>query len=360
MYGTIRFWDQESSGKEQAILNVYDWYGVLSPELLKQFEKETGIKVNYDVYESNDSLEAKLLAGRSGYDIVFPSALPYAARQIQIGVYQPIQFSKLSNWKNIHPIILKHMKKIDPSGTYILPYYWGTLGVVLDKDKVSKTLNKSQWNESDLLFDPQTLKKLSKCGVSLLTEATDIFPLVLHYLKKSPYTRDPKDYKEALKHLSKIRPYIKRFSSGRFINDIVSGDLCVAQAWSGEAHKAIEEGQELGKRIEYVIPQEGTELWIDCIGIPARAPHPNNAHRFVNFILRKKIAASITNRTNLATVVLDALPFIKKSIRDNPNIFPSPKLLSKCFMEIPHQGHENREFDRMRTRALAAIRFKMG
>ncbi len=342
--------------QEEACVNVYDWYGMLTREVIQQFENETGIRVRYDLYDNNEILEAKLLASNSGYDVVFPSASPYVSRQIAVGIYQPINKSLLTNLGKFDPFIERQMRIVDSELKYALPYYWGTVGIAFDVDKLNALLPGVSQDSYELLFNPENLKKLAPYGVSFLEEAIDVFPLVQNYLGKSRDSTDENDLEEAYQHLLKLRPYIKRFTSGRFINDLVMGDTCIAQGWSGEAQQAVEEAKDVGRNIKYIIPKEGSILWIDCIAIPVGAPHPHNAHLFINFLLRPDISAQITNHNNNPTAIEESYKLVDEHIRSNPNIFPPKKVKAKLFLGKPQTDEKSMNYDRLRTRTWAKVR----
>lgn len=347
---------KNSSIEEDCVVNVYDWYGMIPTDILHQFENETGIRVQYDVYDNNEVLEAKLLASNSGYDLVFPSASPYLARQIQVGIYQPLNKSALTNLVNLDPSVLKHMKEIDDFMVYSIPFYWGTLGFAYDVDKIKSVLPNVDVDSYALLLDPKNLEKLASFGVSLLEESVDVFPVVLRFLGKKPQSQDVKDLELATNHLLKLRPYIRRFSSSRMMNDLIMGDVCLAQTWSGEIQKAEIEARELGRRIRYVVPKEGTTLWIDCMAVPKGAPHPKNAHTFINFMLRPDISARLTNETKLPTIKLDSLPMVHEDIRNNATVYPPKSVMVKLQLDAPHLDSAGMAFDRLRTRAWAHVR----
>jgi len=344
------------SKKEDLYVNVYDWYGMLSHEILRQFEEETGISVRYDLYDNNEVLEAKLLASNSGYDVVFPSASPYVSRQIEAGIYQPFDKSLLPNFKDFDPIIVEQMRFIDPDLTYSIPYYWGTIGIAFDADKISKLLPGAPQDSRDLLFNPENLKRLAPYGVSFLEEAIDVFPLILAYLGKDNDSTSPEDLELAYQHLLKLRPFIRRFTSSRFINDLVMGDVCIAQAWSGEAYQAIQEAKDVGRNIKYIIPKEGSTLWIDCIAIPVGAPHPKNAHTFINFLLRPDISAKISNEVFIPTIIQAGLDQVDPVIRNNPGLYPPREIMLKLRLDKPQKSEESIAYDKLRTRVWTKVR----
>lgn len=338
------------------VVNVYDWYGNLSKEILDQFEKETGIKVRYDVYDSNEILEAKLLATNSGYDVVFPSASPYVARQIQAGVYHKLDKKLLPNLKDLHSSITKQMDNVDKGMQYAIPYYWGTLGIVMDIDKVSKLIPNAQNMGYELIFNPKNLEKLAGCGVSFLEEPVDVFPLLLAYLGKDRESEDLEDLELVFNHLLKLRPYIRRFTSSRFINDLLVGDVCIVQAWSGEIQRAQELLKELGRKLVYVTPKEGTTLWIDCMTIPKGALHYKNAHAFINFLLRPDISAKVINHSSLPTTVQKSYKYVNEQIKNDPSVFPPKQIFSKLHLDKPCTSGNCQVYDRKRTRMWAHVK----
>lgn len=339
-------------------VNIYDWYGVLPREVLNQFEKETGIRVHYDVFDNNESLEAKLLASNSGCDVVFPTATPYGVRQMALGVYQKLNKEWLPHLKNVEPVLAEKMRYVDERFDYFLPYYWGTTGLAFDEDRLEALLPGIAKDGYELLFDVEILKKLSPYGVSLLQEAVDVFPALLCYSGKDWNSRSYDDLWEAIQRLEEVAVHIRRFSSSRFITDLVMGDICLAQSWSGEALKALEDAQAVGRKIRYVIPKEGADIWIDSVAIPVGAPNLRNAHRFIDFLLRPDISAQITNASKIATMVVDAKPFIKPEILANELIFPPENVLKTLHMTAVFQGPEAEQYERVRTRVWAQIKMK--
>jgi putrescine transport system substrate-binding protein len=321
------------------VVNIYDWYGMLSIDLLKEFEQKTGIHVQYDVYSDNETAEVKLLAGHSGYDLIFPSAIPYAAWQVQSGLYAPIDFSKLPVHR-IDPLLWKRMQRIDPTRQFLIPYYWGTIGLVYDVKKVEVILgelfnkHKESWA---LLFEPTVVEKLSPYGVSILEESSDVFPIVELYLKGSiPVVLQKSQMAEIVARLRVIRPFLSKITSSHFLDDLIMGEVVVAQTWSGDGNKAVREAQKIGKTLSYITPLEGSMLWFDCIAIPLDAPHPEEAYEFIRFLLDPRVAAYITNRTLVPTTVSQSIQWVHKDIRNNPHIFLQPPQINKLYLnQIP-------------------------
>lgn len=341
---------------ENPVVNICEWYGVLPPTLLKEFEKETGIRVQHDVFDNNEVLEAKLLSKNSGYDVVFPTASPFVKRQIQVGIYQPLQIHLLPDLTEMNPQIVEHMKDIDPNMTYAIPFYWGTIGIMYDEDIIKKHLPHADLTSNSLIMKPENLQTLRKYGISFLEEAVDVMPLIQLYLKYNPKIDNYDILDKCQNHFKKLRPYIRRFSSTRFMNDMIVGEICIAQAWSGEAHLARDEVKNLNRKIVYMIPKEGTILWIDCIAIPSGAPHPKNAHRFINFLLRPHIAAQITNSSKMPTTITQSKKYVNKELTHDPTIFVPNSILKKCFMPNQDTSKESLTFDRVRTKKWTEIR----
>jgi len=341
---------------EDKYVNVYCWYGLLDQETIKEFETETGITVRLDAYDNNEVLEAKLLASNSGFDVVFPSATPYIAWQIQAGVYQKLDKNLLPNIAELDPLVVHWMRNVDKNLTYSLPYFWGTVGIVYNKDVLEKVFPKGFEQNLSLLFNPVNLKKLAKYGVSLLEESVDVIPFSLMHINKNPNSSSSEDLDLAAKHLMKMRPYIRRFTSSRVVNDIVLGDTAIALVWSGEAQQAIIEAKEQGKSIEYFIPPEGGITWIDAMAIPQGAPHPKNAHAFINFLLKPHIAARICQNTLHRVAVSRAKKYMSDDILNNEGIYPGKNILKKLFLNAPPKTLNEIQFERERTRVWAKIR----
>ena len=339
---------------EQAVVNVYNWYASISAEILKEFEEETGIKVQYDLFDNNDMVEAKLLSGNSGYDVIFPSASPYIERQIKAGVYQKIQKDLIPNLKNLDPFIEMQMKVVDPNNEYSVPFFWGTFGFAYVEEIILKRLPNAPVDSYRLLFDPKIVCHFKDDGVSLLDEAVDVFPPMLTYLNKDSHSDSVDDLQQAYENVMAIRPFIKRFSSSRFVNELVGGETCLAQAWSGEAQLAQKLADEVGKKIHirYVVPKEGGSLWIDAMIIPKAAPHVKNAHLFINFLLKPSISARLANVAQLAVANKTAHPLIDKSIREDQTIYPSPSVMARLKLDLPQTS----SYERLRNRLWTQVR----
>ncbi len=353
-FGVAFLYLKDSSSPSHAYLNVYNWYGMIPKDILDEFQAETGITIRYDLYDNNEILEAKLFAGNSGYDVIFPSASPYAVRQVEAGVYQKLDKSLIPNLANVDPVIYDQMRLADPDLEYTIPYYWGTFGFAYVEEEILKRMPDAPVNSYRMLFDPEVVSKFQGCGVTLLDESVDVYPAVLTYLGKDPRSDSLDDLNEAQSQLKKIRTSVKRFSSSRFVNELVGGESCLAQAWSGEAQLAQDRADEVGKKIHirYVVPKEGGTLWIDAIAIPKGAPNFENAHKFIDFLLRPKISARIANAIKLAIANKQATPYIEDKIKLDPTIYPKPDVMARLKLDQP----QNAAYERYRTRLWTEFR----
>jgi putrescine transport system substrate-binding protein len=311
--------------------------------ILKQFEAETGIHIRYDLYDNNEILEAKLLAGRSGYDIVFPSASPYIEREIRAGAFQKLDKSKLTNLKHIDPQFVERMQPVDSGLNYSVPYFWGTFGFAYIEEVILARMPDAPVTSYQMLFDPDVVSKFKSCGVSLLDEAIDVYPKVMAYLGLDPQSSDLNDLKLAQQQLLKVRPTISRFLGQRFASELVSGEICLCQAWSSDVQQAQEQAKESKRKttIRYVVPKEGGTLWIDAICIPIDAPHPQNAHMFINFLMRPDISAAITNALCFPTTNKSAKSLIDKEIINDETLYPPQEVFERLKLDkIQNSGYE--------------------
>jgi putrescine transport system substrate-binding protein len=340
---------------EDKLLNVYNWSDYIAPDTVKNFEAATGIKVNYDVYDANETLEAKLDAGHSGYDVVVPTAMPYLAREAAAGAFLPIDKSKLAHYGNLDPQILAAAANADPGNEFGVPYMWGTTGIGYNVAKVKAALgDAAPVGSLKLLFDPANAKKLASCGIEVLDSAQELFPAALLYAGHNPLGRGDADLAKAVEVLTAIRPYIRKFHSSEYINDLANGDICVAYGYSGDVVQAKNRAADAKNKVEiaYTIPAEGAMIWIDMMAIPKDAPHPRNALLWIDNILNPQIAASISNTVAYANPNLGATPFVLAAIRTDPGIYPPPEVRKRLFFDKPVTP----EFERARTRAWTRIK----
>jgi putrescine transport system substrate-binding protein len=344
-----------AAAAEEPRLNVYNWSDYIAPDTIPKFESETGIRVTYDVYDANEVLEAKLLAGRSGYDIVVPSASPFMARQIAAGVYRPLDKAKLPNWQNLDPRVLDLVASADPGNAHGVPYLWSDTGIGYNQAQVYSALGETAPLDSlALIFDPAVAAKLAPCGISLLDTPQEVFPAALAYLGLDPKSHELGDLDKAFAALEKIRPYIRKFHSSQYINDLANGDLCVALGYSGDVVQARDRAREAGNEvvIGFRVPKEGAMMSVDMLGIPADAPHPENAMRFIDYLLRPAVIADSTNAVSYPNPNLPATALVKPEIRDDPAVYPPENVRRRFYVDLPAPP----DYERARTRAWTRLK----
>ena len=344
-----------AASAEEPVLHVYNWSDYIAPDTIAKFERETGIHVTYDVYDSNEVLEAKLFAGDSGYDVVVPSASPYMARQITAKVYLPLDKAKLSGWKNLDPKILGLVAAADPGNAHGVPYLWSVTGLGYNKAMVQAALGEGAPVDSwALLFDPANAKKLAGCGISLLDTPQEVVPAMLAYLGVNPESRAPGDLDKAMAALEKIRPYIRKFHSSQYINDLASGNLCLSLGYSGDVVMARNRARDAhnGVDIAFRVPKEGAQMSVDMLGIPADAPHPQNALRFLDYLLRPPVIAAISDAVSYPNPNIPGTALVKPAIRDDPAVYPPPEVRRRFFVDLPAPP----DYERARTRAWTRLK----
>lgn len=340
----------------QPTVNLYNWNDYFAEDTLKKFEAATGIKPVLDLYDSNEVLEAKLLAGHSGYDLVFPTARPFGARHIKAGIYQAPDRSKLTGWSNLDPQLLGTLTDIDPDNKYLIPYMWGTTGLGVNPAKIAELLGDDAPTDSwALVFNPEVSGKLKGCGISLMDDSTEVFAAALAYLGRDPNSVNKKDLEAAQDLIEKARPNIRYFNSSQYISDLANGDLCVAHAYSGDALQAGDRATEAnnGVEVSYVIPREGAVLWVDVMAIPADAPHPEQALAFIDFMLQPQNIADASNYVYYANPNRAATPLLDEELRNHPGIYPSDTVREKLIVLKERSDKEIRNINRMWTRIKA-------
>jgi putrescine transport system substrate-binding protein len=343
------------SAKER-VVNFYNWSDYIAPTVLEDFTKETGIKVRYDTFDSNDTLEAKLLAGKSGYDVVVPTAY-FLARQIEAGIFLKLDKAKLPNLVNAWPEISERLLRYDPGNQYAVDYMWGTTGIGYNV-KAARQVAGADVSVSPLLdswddvFDPARIAKFKDCGVHLLDSADDIMSAALHYLKLDPNSSDPADLQKAADLLTKIRPDIRKFHSSEYLNGLATGEICLVVGFSGDIKQAQKRAAEAkgGVAVGYSIPKEGAQLWFDVFAIPKDAPDPDEAHALINYLLKPEVAAKNTNFISYANGNLASQKFIDKSILDDPTIYPDAAVMAKLYTISAHDQKTQRLINRLWTR----------
>ena len=336
-------------------VRVYNWSDYIDQSVIDQFEESTGIEVIYDVFDSNEVLEGKLLAGSTGYDIVSPS-IEYLGRQIRADIHLELDKTAIPNFNKLDPIMMELLSSMDPENKYAIPYLWGTTGIGFNRAAIDEIMGEGfKMNTFDILFKPDLIKNFEKCGIAFLDAPSEVFKAALFYIGKNPNTKDPSDYRgEAYELLKSIRPYIRYFHSSKYINDLANGEICLVFGWSGDILQAGDRAREVnnGVIIEYEIPREGGQIWVDMMSIPNDAPNAENAHLFLNFILQPEVMAMISNKVKFPNAIPESKKFISKDILNNQAIYPDQQTLNKLFLaEIA-----NPRVDRMMTRQWINIK----
>jgi putrescine transport system substrate-binding protein len=334
------------AGAEDKLLNVYSWSDYIAPDTVANFEKETGIKVRYDTYDSNEVLETKLLTGHTNYDVVVPTDT-FFARLLHAGVFRPLDTTEIPNRSNLDPDILGRMALLDPQNAHAVPYLWSTAGLGYDVDKLSARLGKTPVDSWAIVFDPSNAAKLSDCGISIIDSPSEVIAAALLYLGRDPTSQDPADAAAAAAVLMKIRPYVRTIDSSNYISELANGSVCLALGWSGDVLQARSRARETANavRIAYALPQEGSLLETDMMAIPADAPHPHNAERWMNYLMRPQVMAGITNAIKYPNGNLASLEFVAKEIKSDQAIYPSDAARAKLHTQIPASP----EFSRLLT-----------
>ena len=343
-----------ASAAEEKVLNVYNWSDYVAEDTLAKFTAETGIKVNYDVYDSNEILEAKLMAGSSGYDVVFPSAMPYVARQIKSGIYQKLDQAKLPNRKLVRPSLLKSLAVADPGNEHAVPYTFSGSGLGYNVAKVAAAAPGAPTGSWAMIFDPAWAKKLSACGISLLDDSGEVFAAAFAYLGIDPATEKKEDVDKVAALLGQIRPFIKYFHSSSYINDLANGDTCVSHGWGGDLIQSRDRAAEAkqGVEVRVFLAKEGALATIDVMAIPKDAKHPENAHAFINYMMRPDVVGAITNAVGYANAIEGAEKFVNEERLNDPVVYPSTETRERLFV-VPLKSPA---FDRMRTRIWTRIK----
>ena len=336
---------------EEPVLNVYNWSDYIDPAVIEQFTAETGIKVNYDVFDSNEVLETKLLTGNSGYDVVVPSAY-FLERQIQAGVFRKLDKSKLPNLANMDPELQQRVAAHDPDNEHAVIYMWGTTGIGYDAGKVEAIMPDAPVDSWSLIFDPKVVSRFKDCGVSVLEDPTDIVGTVLLWLGRNPNSESQEDLDAAEAALLAIRPYIRKISSAQVIEDLANGEVCIAVGYSGDVLQAQGRAEETGQAVDirYSIPAEGALLWFDTLAIPADAGHPDNAHAFINFLMKPEIAAANSDFVYYANANANATALVEEDLRNNPGVYPTPEVKARLQPNLTKSADFTRLLNRAWTR----------
>ncbi len=335
------------------VLHVYNWSDYIAEETVARFEAQSGIKVVYDVYDSNEVLEAKLLAGSSGYDLIFPTARPFADRHIRAGIYQPLDRNTLTHYQNLDTAILNSLADIDPGNQYLVPYMWGTTGIGYNVAKVKAILGEEMPLDSwRLVFDPQIVAQLAGCGVTLMDDATEVLVAARAYLGQPTDDFSNTAVAEAAAVVSQVRPQLRYFHSSQYINDLANGDTCVAQGYSGDILQARDRALEAdnGVEIAYAVPSEGAVVWTDVMAIPADAPNPSAAHQFIDYLLQPEVIAEISNYVAYANANAVATELVDEEIRNDAGIYPPAETRAKLRVLNTPTDKQTRAMNRAWTR----------
>jgi putrescine transport system substrate-binding protein len=340
---------------QERVLNVYNWTDYIDPAALERFKKETGVTVHYDVYDSLETLEAKMLTGHSGYDIIVPTAEPALSRLIGSGALLPLDKAKIPNLAGLDPALVKRVATSDPGNKYAAIYLWGTIGLGEIPSKLKALSPDAPLDSWDLLFKPENAKRVAGCGITMMDSATDVIPSVLRYLHHSPDSADPKDLADVERTLMAIRPYIRTFAAGGAVEALAAGESCLVFDYSGDVIQASGRAAEAKRDpVTYVAPREFTQLWFDTLAVPKDAPHPELAFQFINFLLQPDVIAGITNTVHYPNAVPASRGKIDANIQSDPNVYPPPEALARSFTVSAVSQAANRA----RTRMWA--RFKAG
>lgn len=340
--------------QEEPVLNVYNWSDYIAEDTIANFEAETGIKVNYDVYDNNEIVDAKLLAGNSGYDLVVPSG-NFLERQIKAGLILKLDKSKLPNLKNMDPAVMKTAESQDPGNEHGVPYMINTIGLGYNVAKVKEALGADTPIDSwDLLFKPEVVEKLASCGVTVLDSPSEVMGIALHYLGLDPNSESEEDLAKAETLMNSIKPYIRYFHSSQYIDDLGNGEVCLSLGYSGDVFIAADAAAQANQGVEvnYLIPKEGAATLFDFMAIPADAPHPDNAHKFINYIMEPEVVAAITNYVFYANPNIPALEYVDDEVKNNPGIYPPAETIAKAFVMQAHSP----EYEEILTRTWTRIK----
>lgn len=335
-------------------VRIYNWTDYIAPDTLKNFEKASGQKAHYDVYDSNETLDAKLMAGRSGYDVVFPSN-HFMARQIQGGALKQLDRSKLPGWSNLNPVLMKALETNDPGNQHGFPYLWGTTGIGYNVDKVKAVLGEGATVDSwDLIFKPENMAKLAQCGVAILDNGPEMLPIALHQLGLPHHSQNLDDYKQAEALLMDMRKNVRYFHSSKYVGELANGDICVAVGFSGDIMQAASRAAEAGNgvKIDYVIPKEGAPMWFDMATMPVDAPNEEAGYAFLNYLLQPEVAASISGYVHYANGNQKADALVDPALRADNKVYPPEDVMTKLYAleAMPLK------IDRVRTRIWSKVK----
>lgn len=338
---------------DDKVVHVYNWSDYIDATILKDFEAETGIKVVYDTFDSNDILETKLLTGKTGYDVVVPSG-SFLARQIDAGVFMPLDRAKLPHWKNLDPAVLARIAIWDKGNKHAVPYLWGTTGFAYNVKKIKERMPDAPVDSFRMVFDPTVVAKFKDCGVYLMDEVDEMHQAVLAYLGEDGNSHDPKVLAKVVPVLKAVRPFIAKFHNSAQIEALANGDICLSMGWSGDMLQAENRAVEAANGIEiaYVIPKEGALMFFDNLAVPADAPHVDNAHAFIDYIMRPEVIAKASNSVMYANGNAAATPLVNPAVTGDPSVYPPQAVMAKLFVATPY----GTKLQRIVTRQFTTIK----
>lgn len=334
-------------------MRLYSWEAYFGADSIEKFQTETGNKVTYDVFDSNDVVETRILAGNSGYDVITPNLSPHLARQLPLGAWGELDKTQLANISNLDPALMAKVAEADPGNVHAVPWMWGTTGVGHNADMIKAIMPDAPVASLRMVFDPEIAAKFKDCGISLLDDAEQVLGSALIYLGLNPDTEDAGELERAVEVVIKVRPYVRQFHGSNYIAGLAAGDLCVALGYSGDMLVATNRAKEAGKTftIEYRLPQEGNLVWFDTLAIPADAPNKAAALAFINFVMRPEIAAKAANETGFTTANKAALPLIVAAIRTNVNYYPTLDAQKKFHLPTVKSEKQEKLWQRAWNRA---------
>lgn len=344
---------KQSQAPEESVLHVFNWADYIGETTIADFEAKTGITVTYDTYDSNEILETKLLTGHTGYDVVFPSQ-NFLERLNKANVFLKLDKSKLPNLSNMDPEIMQHVAVNDPGNEHSINYMWGTTGIGYNPKMVEQALGTDRIDSWDAVFDPAVATRLSRCGITMLDAPEDVFEAARIYLGRDPNSEKAEDLAAAEELLTRVRPYVRYFHSSQHVNDLASGEICVSLSWTGLIVQARSRGAAAATPVEVVnvIPKEGVTIWFDLVAIPADAPHPGNAHAFLNFLMEPEVIAAVSNDIGYANGNAASLPFISDALRNDPAVYPTEEVRKN----LHPSGLKSQEFSRAQNRAWTRVK----
>jgi putrescine transport system substrate-binding protein len=339
-----------SAQAEDKVLNLYTWSEYVPARALQHFKEETGITVKYDIFDSAEALDAKLLTGGSGYDVVFPASSGLA-RAIKAKAVQPLQRARLPHFSNLDPELLAKLATVDPDNRFGVPYTWGTVGLGINQEAVNKRIANAPMNSLDLLFKPEYASRLKDCGIAVIDSPQEVISIALHYLGKNPYSTDKADLAAVQQLLARLQPNVRYVGAGKNINDLAKGDICLALTYNGDANIAADQARQakMPFKVIYRIPREGTLIWFDTMAIPVDAPHPEAAHAFIDFMLRPESIAELTNTQFFANANLAANALLDPTVAGDPDIYPDKTVRDRLFGEQIQSLGEQRQRTRLWT-----------